>query len=242
MTNWWDRDFDGGRTEPHPEGGPDLPSGGQEEGLEERKWTAALRASGVSRWGQGRPLRCPEQTQRKLRNHCLPECEDGQIAKGLDHAGQAWTLEAVGGHGRVWTEEGHCFMSTYPGPAMGKASCLKATSSQPHSPFWACPLGSPGSCGPRGDTADDPSRNPEAFPLGPEGVGGAGLPSGGVRAGVGGSLTFDSSLNHPPGEQREAPQQDQQQGQRDQQRVEPERRQGGLGGAGGPAFPRLFSR
>ena len=100
MTNWWDRDFDGGRTEPHPEGGPDLPSGGQEEGLEERKWTAALRASGVSRWGQGRPLRCPEQTQRKLRNHCLPECEDGQIAKGLDHAGQAWTF-GRGSHSSV---------------------------------------------------------------------------------------------------------------------------------------------
>ena len=53
------------------------------------------------RRGQGRPPRCPEQTRRKLRNRCLPECEDGQIAKGLDHAGQAWTLEAVGDHGRV---------------------------------------------------------------------------------------------------------------------------------------------
>lgn len=33
--------------------------------------------------------------------------------------------------------------------------------------------------------------------------------------------SFGPSLNHPPGEQREAPQQEQQQGQRDQQRVEP---------------------
>ena len=66
MTNWWDRDFDGRRTETHPEGGPDLPSGGQEEGLEERKWTAALRASGVSRCGAGQAPQVPRANAEEV--------------------------------------------------------------------------------------------------------------------------------------------------------------------------------
>lgn len=66
MANWWDRGFDGGRTEAHPEGGPELPSGGQEEGLEERKQRAALRASGVSRWGAGQAPQVPRANSEEV--------------------------------------------------------------------------------------------------------------------------------------------------------------------------------
>ena len=66
MANWWDKGFDGRRTEVHPEAVPKLLFGGQEVVPEERKLRATCRAAGVSWRRAGQAPQVPRASAEEV--------------------------------------------------------------------------------------------------------------------------------------------------------------------------------